>query len=96
MPKDLKRPSQQTAPSLGYPRVEKLIDSEDFTQANRVFEEAYKALEKEGRSKTGLKKGKETARAQKAIERVTQLFRELLEVKYRLQEYVKQQELGKK
>ncbi len=96
MPKDFKKPSQPATSSMGYPRVEKLIDSEDFAETNQVFEETYKALEKEGRSKTGLKKGKEATRAKKAIERVTQLFRELLEVKYRLQEYIKQQDSGKK
>ena len=33
-------------PSLGYPHVEKLIDSEDFGQINAAFKNAYEKLEK--------------------------------------------------
>src|SRR3989338_9190891 len=96
MARESRKETSSKKPSLGYPRVEKLIESEDFKEGNRVFEATYKELDRQGKAKKGLKTGREAAKAQKAIERVTQLFRELLEVKYRLQDYLKQQASQKK
>lgn len=76
-------------PSLGYPHIERLIDSEDFSKVNTAFESAYHTLEKLSEDKRGLKKSRDASKGMKAIERVTQLLRELLEIKYRMQEMVK-------
>lgn len=82
--------------SAGYPAVEKLIDSEDFTQINKAFEEAYAKLGEINRKKKGLKKGRDAQKAMQAIEHVMDLFKELLEVKYRLQEMLEQAAKNKK
>lgn len=71
--------------SAGYPAIEDLIDSEDFDGLNATFEKAYKALEDVARHKRGLKKSREARKAMKSIERVMDLLRELLAIKYRLQ-----------
>ena len=80
---------EKRGPSIGYPNIEKLIDTEDFSGVNGAFEKAYKDLEKVSKEKKGLKKGREAVKAMKSIERSTQLLRELLEVKYRMQEAAK-------
>lgn len=82
--------------SAGYPAVEKLIDSEEFSQINRVFEAAYAELEAINRKKRGLKKGRDAKKAMRAIEHIMDLFKELLEIKYRLQEMLNQAAKGKK
>ena len=82
--------------SAGYPAVEKLIESEDFIEINKVFEKAYAELEELGKKKRGLKKGRDAKKAMLAIEHVMDLFKELLEIKYRLQEMLAQAEKGKK
>lgn len=78
-------------PSLGYPRVEKLIDSEDFDEINRSFQQAYTGLEKIAKEKRGLGKGKEAKKAMRALEKCSELLKELLQIKYRLQEELKKQ-----
>ena len=75
--------------TLGYPHVEKLIDSEDFSQLNRDFETAYNGLEKIAADKSGMKTKKEAKKAMRAIEKVSELLKELLQIKYRLQEEIK-------
>lgn len=82
--------------SAGYPAVEKLIDSENFDQINKVFEAAYQRLGEIDRKKKGLKKGRDAKKAMQAIEHVMGLFKELLEIKYRLQEMLDQAAKGKK
>ncbi|MBI4365562.1 MAG: hypothetical protein HY543_01965 [Deltaproteobacteria bacterium] len=71
--------------SAGYPAVEDLIDSEQFDPLNQTFERAYQALEEIARHKRGLRKSRDARKAMRAIERVMDLFRELLAIKYRLQ-----------
>ncbi len=78
-------------PSLGYPHVEKLIDSEDFNQVNRIFKEAYEGLDKISKEKGGLRKSKEAKKAMQALEKASELLKELLKMKYRLQEEVSKQ-----
>lgn len=78
-------------PSLGYPNVEKLIDSEDFNQVNRIFNETYEKLEKISKDKRGLGKGKEAKKGMRALEKCSELLKELLQMKYRLQEELKKQ-----
>lgn len=84
-------PQRQTV--VGYPNIEKLIDSEDFNAVNQAFLQAYKQLEKISKEKKGLKGPKEAKKAMAALEKVAELLKELLQVKYRLQE---QAQKGKK
>jgi len=77
-----------TQPTMGYPIIEKLIDSEDFDEINRSFAAVYKDLEKISKEKKGLKHNKEAKKAMVALEKVVDLLKELLQIKYRLQEEV--------
>lgn len=78
-----------TVLTAGYPAIEKLIDSEDFDKINSVFGEAYNDLSEQARVKRGLKKSREAKKAMRAIELTMNLFKELLEIKYRIQEMLK-------
>lgn len=82
--------------SAGYHAVEKLIDSEDFTNVNRVFETAYSELEDIARKKRGLKRSRDAKKAMKAIEQVMDLFKELLQIKYQIQTMIERASSGKK
>jgi hypothetical protein len=93
---DFKKQGKKNVVSAGYPAVEKLIDSENFDEINKVFEVAYTSLDEIYRKKRGLKKGKDAKKAMKAIEHVVDLFKELLEIKYRLQEMLEEAGKGKK
>lgn len=88
------KPPARTAmgSSMGYPRVEQLIDSEDFAEINEAFEGVYAKLAEIDRQKKGLKKGREAKKAMKSMELVMDLFRELLAIKYQLQEMQQQEE----
>ncbi|MBI2341924.1 MAG: hypothetical protein HYU98_04245 [Deltaproteobacteria bacterium] len=75
--------------SAGYPAIEKLIDSEDFNQINAIFEKAYSELSEQAKVKRGLKKSREAKKAIKSIELMMSLFKELLEIKYKIQALLK-------
>jgi len=70
----------------GYPAVEKLIDTEDFDSINSAFETAYTELDQIAKTKKGLKTQREAKKAMKSLELTLDLFRELLAIKYKLQE----------
>lgn len=70
---------------MGYPRVEKLIETEDFAEVNEAFEAAYAELGSFASKTRSIKKGKDAKKAMKAMELTMDLFRELLEIKYQLQ-----------
>ncbi len=90
MPNKQKRPAKAPKPpSAGYPEIEELIETEDFSEVNEKFQEAYNELEQISKKKKGLKKSKDSKQAMKAIELVMELFRELLTIKYRLEELAK-------
>lgn len=72
--------------SAGYPAVEELIDTEQFDGVNQVFTAAYDQLEQLSRTKGGLKTRKDLKKAMRAIEVSMDLLRELLAIKYQLQE----------
>lgn len=72
--------------SVGYPAVEDLIESENFDTVNQALETAYKALDELSSSKGGLKTSKNARKAMKSIELVMDLLRELLVIKYQMQE----------
>lgn len=75
--------------SAGYPAIEKLIDSENFDEVNAIFEKAYNELKEASKVKRGLKKSREAKKAIKSIELMMNLFKELLEIKYKLQAMLK-------
>ncbi|MDO8526552.1 MAG: hypothetical protein Q7T03_02570 [Deltaproteobacteria bacterium] len=75
----------QTEQTVGYPEVEKLIDSEDFKELNTAFTSAYQHLEKISKEKKGLSNNREAKKAMKALENVAELLKELLKIKYRIQ-----------
>lgn len=70
----------------GYPAVEKLIDTENFDELNETFENAYAELYAMSKKKKGIKGRRDTKKAMRALELTLDLFRELLAIKYRLQE----------
>ncbi|HPQ81301.1 MAG TPA: hypothetical protein PLZ86_06205 [bacterium] len=70
----------------GYPAVEKLIDTEDFTELNSAFESAYGELMEISKRRKGLKTQRDAKRAMRSLELTMELLRELLAIKYRLQE----------
>lgn len=89
MPREMIRPPEKPkGPTSGYPSIEHLIDTEDFSEVNARFKEAYDKLEEVYKHKRGLKKSREAKKGMKAIELVMDLFRELLTIKYKLQEIV--------
>lgn len=86
MPKGITQSATPKGPTAGYPEVERLIETEDFAEVNEKFKEAYEKLDVIARHKRGLKKSRDAKKAMKAMELVMDLFRELLTIKYRLQE----------
>ncbi|MBI4212513.1 MAG: hypothetical protein HY540_07745 [Deltaproteobacteria bacterium] len=66
-----------------------MIDSEDFDDVNRVFTAAHDDLSELHRKKKGLGKSRDAKKAMKAIELTMALFRELLGIKYNLQNQLK-------
>jgi hypothetical protein len=70
----------------GYPAVERLIDTEDFDELNETFEMAYEELFEISKKRKGLKTRRDAKKAMKALELTLDLFRELLAIKYKLQE----------
>jgi len=68
-----------------FPEIEKLVESEDFDRINRSFTAAYEELERVGKSSGGMGKSRDAKKAMKALERVMDLLRELLKVKYQIQ-----------
>ncbi len=83
-------------PSMGYPRIEQLIDTEDFESINKSFAMAYGNLEKIARQKAGLGKSKQAKKAMKAYELVMELLKEMLKLKYQMVEAMKKEEEEKK
>lgn len=86
MPRNLQEGTRPSGPTAGYPEIERLIDTEDFTEVNEKFKDAYEKLEEVSKHKRGLKKSRDAKKAMASINLVMDLFRELLTIKYRLQE----------
>jgi hypothetical protein len=92
LPQDI-RPEEQTPPEVfrpRYPAIEKLIDSEDFESINKNFGLAYEELEKLSKQK-GLGSASQAKKAMKALEKVMDLLKDLLKLKY---QYMAAQEKG--
>lgn len=92
---DTRQTKNGTVVSAGYPAIEKLIDSEDFSKVNAAFERTYNDLSSEAKVKRGLKKSRDAKKAMRAIELTINLFKELLEIKYRIQELLKRTQTKK-
>ena len=86
MPKGIIQPARPKETTAGYPEVEYLIETEDFADINEKFKNAYEQLEGMAKQKRGLKKSRDARKAMKSMELIMDLFRELLTIKYRLQE----------
>lgn len=72
---------------LGYPTIENLIETEDFEGLNKSFSESYGKLKAILDDKSaGLKKHKEARKAMKSYELTTDLLKELLQLKFAMQE----------
>ena len=69
-----------------YPAVEGLIETEDFSELNAVFEAAYAELLAITKRKKGFKTQRDAKKVMKALELTLDLLRELLAIKYHLQE----------
>lgn len=68
---------------LGYPLLEKLIETEDFAKVSASFSASYGVLESMLKEKgQGLKKQKGVRAALKAYDLTVDLIRELLKTKY--------------
>ncbi len=84
-----------TGNALGYPLIEKLIESEDFTKVNLSMSQSYDTLERMLKQKGGLKKQKALRQAIKAYDLTIDLIRFLLKTKYELFEKTKPAASGK-
>ncbi len=69
-----------------FPEIERLVETEDFDRINKSFTAAYEELERLTKAKGGMGKSRDAKKAMKAIERVMDLLRELLKVKYQIQQ----------
>lgn len=70
---------------LGYPMMEKLLETEDFNRINESMSRGYEQLEKMLSQKTGgLGKQKNLRKALKAYDLTIALLRELLKKKYEM------------
>lgn len=74
----------EEALTAGYPRIEKLVETENFDEVNKSFGQAYEELNKIAKSKSGLGKGKSAKKALRAYDLVMDLFKELLRLKYQM------------
>ena len=94
MARNQKTRDTATYGQMGYPVVEKLIDTEDFGPINQAFENAYSELYAISKKKKGFGIKKDVSRAMRALELTLDLFRELLAIKYKLQEEAEVKQKG--
>lgn len=84
MPNPEQRPPPKRA-LLGYPLIEKLIETEDFSKIQSSFSTCYEALERMLKKKVGgLKKQGQIRQAIKAYDLTIDLLRLLLKTKYEM------------
>ncbi len=89
-------PKKEEISTAGYPRIERLIDTEGFDPINKSFATAFGELEKISKQKAGLGKAKLAKKAIRSYELVMDLLKELLKLKYQLAEASKQNPGSKK
>ena len=85
MPETTPPPAPGTPESFRprYPAIEKLVDSEDFEALNASYGKAYDELEKLAKEK-GVGGSRDAKKAMRALERVMDLLKYLLRLKYEL------------
>ncbi len=81
----------EEALTAGYPRIEVLIETENFDQVNKSFGTSYEELIKISKQKSGLGKGKSAKKGMRAYELAMDLFKELLKLKYQMMEAMKKE-----
>ena len=86
-----KKPTAKTEEKrFGYPHIEALLDSENFDKLNASFSQGYAKLTAVIDNKSSTIKAQKDARlAMKAYELTTDLLKELLKLKYVVQEQMK-------
>ncbi len=86
-----KKPTQKTEEKrFGYPTIEALLDSENFDKLNASFNAGYVKLTAIIDNKSSTIKAQKDARlAMKAYELTTDLLKELLKLKYVVQDQMK-------
>ena len=67
-----------------FPEIDHLLQTEDFDRINKSFAEAYDTMEKLSKSRGGLGKSRDARKVMRAIERVTDLLKDLLKLKYQM------------
>lgn len=82
----VKNPPPETNIASQFPEIDRLLETEDFDRINKTFTAAYEELEKASKARGGLGKSRDAKKAMKAIERVMDLLRDLLKLKYQLME----------
>lgn len=84
---DIQADKMELTVATQFPEIERLLETEEFDKINKSFTAAYEALEKisKGRGGVGGSSRNQAARkGMKAIERVMDLLRELLRLKYQI------------
>ena len=61
-----KNNQQEESFTAGYPRIEKLVETEDFDAVNKSFATSFEELEKISKQKSGLGKGKSAKKAMRS------------------------------
>jgi len=83
--------NQEDNLTAGYPRIEKLVETEDFDGVNKSFGHSFDELQKIAKQKSGLGKGKAAKKAMRSYELTMDLFKELLKLKYQMMEVLKKE-----
>ena len=86
--------SKETNKFPGYPTIEYIVETEDFSQLKGSMAENYAALEKLKKEAKGLKKQAGIKKALKAFDLTMDLIRHLLEVKKDLVEQKRKENVG--
>lgn len=81
---EMRKTPQGEKPSVGYPAIEDLIETEQFDVVNKAFGDAYTQLSEMVSKKKGLRAPRDAKIAMQAIDHVMELLKELLAVKYTL------------
>lgn len=82
---------------LGYPIMEKLIETEDFAKVNKTMSVCYDTLERMLKAKSsGLQKKKHIRQALKAYDLTIDLIRDLLKIKYEIIQRAQKEAKGHK
>ncbi len=79
---DKQASKKSSTEKLGYPIMEGLIETEDFTKVNATMSACYDLLERQLKQKGGLAKQKKIRQSLQAYDLTIDLIRFLLKMKY--------------